>query len=81
MPTENKKLSLPTLLKLKQACLFLFMLFNFRLPIVQGGSAAFYPPLLAIFRTFDKCPLVLSEGELKNTHSIKTSLDGNKHFV
>jgi len=64
MPTENKKLNLPTLLKLKQACLFLFMFFNFRLPIVQGGSAAFYPPLLAIFRTFDKCPLVLSEGEL-----------------
>ncbi|KAF6023309.1 SLC23A2 [Bugula neritina] len=41
---------------------FIQATFGCRLPIVQGGSAAFYPPLLAIFRTFDKCPLVLSEG-------------------
>ncbi|KAF6040411.1 hypothetical protein EB796_001285 [Bugula neritina] len=41
---------------------FLQTLFGCRLPIVQGGSAAFLPPLFAIASTFGDCPTVLPMG-------------------
>jgi len=41
------------------------LLVFYRLPIVQGGSAAFLPPLFAIASTFGDCPTVLPMGKFK----------------
>jgi len=39
-------------------------IYDFRLPIVQGGTFSFLPPTFAILSTFGKCPELLPHSKL-----------------